>query len=83
MNVNVRSVGVGRVGVCIMCTSVNEEGGGREEFKEYGLRRSISVVIHTWIRQSHGLGQTLPVWVLSLIDKARAKEKTYICVSVL
>ncbi len=29
----------------------------------YGLRTSFSVVIHTWIRQSHGLGQTLPVGV--------------------
>jgi hypothetical protein len=30
----------------------------------YGLRTSISVVIHTWIRQSHGLGQTLVVGVV-------------------
>jgi hypothetical protein len=31
--VNVRRVGVGNLGVCILCTSVNEEGGwgGREE----------------------------------------------------
>ena len=30
MNVNVRSVGVGRVGVCMLCTSVTEEGGDGE-----------------------------------------------------
>ncbi len=30
MYVNVRSVGVGRVGVCMMCTYVNEEGGDGE-----------------------------------------------------
>jgi hypothetical protein len=28
--VNVRSVGVGRVGVCILCTYVSEEGGDEE-----------------------------------------------------
>ena len=27
---NVRSVDVGRVGVCILCTCVKEEGGGEE-----------------------------------------------------
>jgi hypothetical protein len=43
---------------------MHERGGeGREGFKECGLRRSISVVIHTEIRQSHGLGQTLSVWI--------------------
>ena len=30
MHVNVRSVGVGRVGVCMLCTYVNEEGGGEQ-----------------------------------------------------
>ena len=30
MHVNVRSVGVGRVGVCILCTCVSEEGGDGE-----------------------------------------------------
>jgi hypothetical protein len=29
-HVNVRSVGVGRVGVCILCTCVSEEGGDGE-----------------------------------------------------
>ncbi len=28
-----------------------------------GVGRSYTVVIHTQIRQSHGLGQTIPVWV--------------------
>jgi hypothetical protein len=28
--VNVRSVGVGRVGVCMLCTCVSEEGGGEK-----------------------------------------------------
>ena len=30
MHVNVRSVGVGRVGVCMLCTCVSEEGGDGE-----------------------------------------------------
>ena len=30
MYVNVRRVGVGRVGVCMLCTSVSEEGGDGE-----------------------------------------------------
>ncbi len=59
MYVNVRSVGVGRMGVCMLSTCVSEEGGR----KECGLIISISAVIHTWIRQSRGLGQTLPVGV--------------------
>ncbi len=48
------------VGVCMLCTCVSEEGGGRGE---YGLRSSISAVIHTQVRQFHGLGQTLTVGV--------------------
>jgi hypothetical protein len=31
VHVNVRSVGVGRVGVCMMCECVSEEGGVRDE----------------------------------------------------
>ncbi len=38
-----------------------DSGGGRRG--GYGLRITISGVIHTWIRQSHGLGQTLTVGV--------------------
>ena len=30
MYVNVRNVGVGRVGVCMLCTYVNKEGGGEK-----------------------------------------------------
>ena len=30
MNVNVRSVGVERVGVCMLCTCVGKEGGGEK-----------------------------------------------------
>ena len=45
-------------------------GGGRGE---YGIRNAISDVIHTWIRQSHGLGKTMSVWVV-ITD-----EPVYMC----
>jgi hypothetical protein len=33
VNVNVRRVNVGRVGVCMMCTHVSEEGGNEKSSK--------------------------------------------------
>jgi len=39
----VRSVGVGRVWDCMLCTYVSEEGGDGEG----GIRNTISAVIHT------------------------------------
>jgi hypothetical protein len=47
----------------MLCTRASEEGGDCEGREECGLRRAISAVIHTEIRQSRGLGQTLLVWV--------------------
>jgi hypothetical protein len=42
-----------------LCACVSEEGDdGEGEGSE-----AISAVIHTWIRQSRGLGQTQSVWV--------------------
>jgi hypothetical protein len=54
-----RNVGVGRVGVCMLCTYVSEEGGDGEALPVpqpvpspggYGLRSAIAVVIHTYLR---------------------------------
>jgi hypothetical protein len=42
---------------------VDVQGGGGWGREESGLRSSISAGIHTQIRQSRVLGQTLPVWV--------------------
>ncbi len=36
MHVNVRRVGVGRVGVGMLCTCVSEEGGGEKSSKSAG-----------------------------------------------
>ena len=66
---NVRSVGVGRVGVCMMCTCVSEEGGGEKSADSED--QTISVVIHTWILQSHGLGQTV-----ARLTRTRASDVT-------
>jgi hypothetical protein len=60
VHVNVRNVGVGRVGVS-HTVYIRERGGGGRGGS--GLRRTISDVIHTHLRQSRGLGQTLSVGV--------------------
>ncbi len=36
MDVNVRSVGVGRVGVCTLCACVSEEGRDEKSSKGWG-----------------------------------------------
>ena len=55
---------------------IRERGGGRRG--GCGIRSAISDVIHTWIRQSRGLGQNLPVGVAqkqALKKKKRRGEK--------
>ena len=61
MYVKVRSVVVGRVGVCILCTSVSEEGGG-ENVRVW--TQKLYLCCHTHIDPSVSrTWQTLPVWV--------------------
>ena len=47
MHVNVRSVGVGRVWDCMLCTCVSEEGGDGESAGSKALSLLSYTVIHT------------------------------------
>jgi hypothetical protein len=56
-----------------LCTYVSEEGGwGRGGC---GLRSAISVVIHTWIRQSRGISHSVPGWVPRTDCQSRGLRK--------
>jgi hypothetical protein len=57
--VNVRNVGVGMVGVCILCKFVSEEGGTRRVWSQ-----KCHLCCHTHLDTSVSrTWQTLPVWV--------------------
>ena len=72
MHVNVRNVGVGRVGVCMLCTCVSEEGGGEKSADS----ESLSLLSYTLRFVS------LADCLYFMRGKARAKENTYNWVSV-
>ncbi len=46
MHVNVRNEDVGRVEVCMMCTCVNEEGGGKKSEGSEGLSLMLYTLRH-------------------------------------
>ena len=52
---------------------MRERGEGGQG--EYGLKSAISAVIHTYIRESRGLRQIIPVWVAITDAPAYMRER--------
>ncbi len=81
MNVNVRDVGVGGVGGCILCTGVREEGGDEKSPDSETLSLLPYTLIYVSLadlgRPSFCCHNRDGICVL-LIDKSRAKDETYI-----